>query len=62
MPKNVERYVGPLVIFNPITYEGGGFLARTIRLSTTTLKQLYLAPANLVTFCFLSIRHILAEF
>ena len=36
---------------NPITY-GGGFLARTIRLSTTTLKRLYLAPPNLVTFCF----------
>ena len=39
--------------FNPITYGGGGaFLARTIRLSTTTLKRLYLAPPNLVTFCF----------
>ena len=38
---------------NPITYGGGGgFLARTIRLSTTTLKRLYLAPPNLVTFCF----------
>ena len=39
--------------FNPITYGGGGgFLARTIRLSTTTLKRLYPAPPNLVTFCF----------
>ena len=36
---------------NPIT-GGSGFLARTIRLSTTTLKRLYLAPPNLVTFCF----------
>ena len=39
-------------LINPITYGGGGFLARTIRLSTTTLKRLYLAPPNLVTFCF----------
>ena len=39
-------------VLNPITYGGGGFLARTIRLSTTTLKRLYLAPPNLVTFCF----------
>ena len=31
---------------------GGGGLARTIRLLTTTLKWLYLAPLNLVTFCF----------
>ena len=38
--------------FNPITYGGGGFLARIIRLSTTTLKWLYLAPPNFVTFCF----------
>ena len=37
---------------NPITYGGGGFLARTVRLSSTTLKRLYLAPPNLVTFCF----------
>ena len=29
-----------------------GFLARTIRLSTTTLKRLYLEPPKLVTFCF----------
>ena len=28
------------------------FLALTIRLSTTTLKRFYLAPPNLVTFCF----------
>ena len=47
---------------NPITYPGGGgFLVWTIRLSTTTLKRLYLAPPNLVTL-FLSIRHILEEF
>ena len=48
--KTVDVYC----IFNPITYGGGGggFLARTIRLSTTTLKRLYLAPPNLVTFCF----------
>ena len=37
---------------NPITYGWGGLFARTIRLSTTTLKRLYLAPPNLVTFCF----------
>ena len=43
-----------LFSFNPITGAGGGgdFLAQTIRLLTTTLKQLYLAPPNLVTFCF----------
>ena len=46
---HVLRYLS----FNPITYGGGGgFLARTIRLSATTLKRLYLAPPNLVTFCF----------
>ena len=31
---------------------GGGFLARTIRLLTITLKWLCLAPPNLVTFSF----------
>ena len=38
---------------NPITYGGGGgFLARTIRLVTTTLlRPLSLAPPNLVPFC-----------
>ena len=30
----------------------GGLLARTIRLLTITLQRLYLAPSNLVTFCF----------
>ena len=49
--------------FNPITYGeggggGGGFLARTIRLLTITLKRLYQAPPNLVTFCF----HLLNRF
>ena len=38
----------------------GGFLAKTIRLLTITLKRFDLAPPNLVTF--LSIRHILTEF
>ena len=39
--------------FNPITYGGrGGLLAWTIRLLTITLKQLNLAPPNLVTFTF----------
>ena len=43
----------PFFCFNPITYgEGGDFWARTIRLSTTTQKRLYLAPPNLVNFCF----------
>ena len=45
-----------IVRFNPITYGwgvgGGGLLARTIRLLTITLKQLNLAPPNLVTFTF----------
>ena len=31
---------------------GGGLLAGTIRLLTITLKWLYQAPPNLVTFCF----------
>ena len=38
--------------FNPINSGEGGFLARTIRSLTITLKRLYLAPPNLVTFCF----------
>ena len=38
------------VLLNPITY--GGILAQTIRLLTTTLKRLYLAPPNFVTFSF----------
>ena len=40
--------------FNPITCGGGGggFLARTIRLLTITLRRLYLAPENLATFSF----------
>ena len=49
---------------NPITYGGRGlgFLARAIRLWTITLKRLYLAPPNLVTFNFLSVRHIWQNF
>ena len=31
---------------------GGGGLAQTIRLLSTTLKRLYLVPPNLVTFYF----------
>ena len=48
------RNLNVMGFLNPITYGGGGggFLARTIRLSTTTLKRLYLAPPNVVTFCF----------
>ena len=38
--------------FHPITYGGGGFLTRTIRLLTITLKRLNLAPSNLLTFSF----------
>ena len=41
-----------LSLINPITYGGRGFLAQIIRLLTVTLKRLYLAPPNLVTFCF----------
>ena len=37
---------------NPITYGGGNVLAKTISLLTITLKWFYLAPPNLVTFCF----------
>ena len=43
------------VSVNPITYEGeggAGFLVRTIRLLTITLKRFYLAPLNFVTFSF----------
>ena len=49
-----------LYAFNRITYGGGGrggggggFLAQTIRLLTITLKRLYQAPPNLVTFVFI---------
>ena len=59
IPKVYYHFKGPyqsslkkIVNLNPITYVGGGFLAWTIRLSTTILKRLYLVPPNLVTFCF----------
>ena len=45
-----------MLVFNidPITYGGGGggFLARTIKLLTITLKRLFLAPPDLATFSF----------
>ena len=54
MTENGVSYTFILLdFFNPITYRGGGsFLAQIIRLLTVTLKRLYPAPPNLVTFCF----------
>ena len=49
-PESHEALLDPLMILT--LSPTGGFLARTIRLSTTTLKLLYLAHLNLVTFCF----------
>ena len=48
----VINFLQFVLCINPTTFGGGGFLARTIRLSTTTLKWLYLAAPTLVTFCF----------
>ena len=44
------------MLVNPITYGGGG-VAQIIRLLTVTLKRLYLAPPNLVTFVFIYYTH-----
>ena len=49
----VPFFVQRMLLINPITYEGeGGFLAKTIRLLTITLKRHYLSPPNFMTFSF----------